>query len=366
MFSTDQYRVFSGEHVDRVLSRPRRLLHEGRIADADAAYREVLLSQPDLKQAWIEYFDLLRHSRRFSDARVLAARAEERFSGEALGPALSGAALVELGHYREGLAALEEASRRDPDMGMVWHEAGYAAYRLGELSRALMALDRAFALQPRSGTLHLRGKVLRQAGHYLAAEVSFEGAAEAAEFAEQRWEAERQISVTRRYAAFPGSRPDRIAPPRRWFADTGAVPLTGLGAAPQPTDETMVDGLAQLAVEEGWRFTAVVPADAWSGWSRLAAVLNIPVDPAGDRSTDGVPLVVVRTPNRDVADWGERLHRVAAGRRGLTFAMHQPLDVPSADVIGLLDGPESAVLDPAFAAEAVQHPEGRLRGRVLR
>jgi hypothetical protein len=42
MFSTGQYRVFSGEHSDRILSRPRRLLHEGRTHDADVAYRTVL------------------------------------------------------------------------------------------------------------------------------------------------------------------------------------------------------------------------------------------------------------------------------------------------------------------------------------
>ncbi len=100
-------------------------------------------------------------------------------------------------------------------MAMVWHEAGYAAWRLGELSRALMALDRAFALEPHSGTLHLRGKVLRQAGRYLAAEVAFEGAAQAAEFVIQREAAEREIAITRRYAAFPGTKPETLstAPP---------------------------------------------------------------------------------------------------------------------------------------------------------
>ena len=89
-----------------------------------------------------------------------------RFGDDALGPALRGAALSELGRYRDGLPALEEAAARDPNLGIVWHEAGYAAYRLGEYSRALMALDRAFALEPHSGTPSPQGKVLRQAGRY--------------------------------------------------------------------------------------------------------------------------------------------------------------------------------------------------------
>src|SRR5262245_27509663 len=186
MHSTDQFRVFSGAPVDRLLSRPRRLLQESRMEEAEAAYQALLATHADLKQTWVEYFALLRHAQRHDEALALSERAAAQFGDDALPSALKGAALVELGRYREGLTALDEAARLDPDLGLVWHEAGYAAFRIGELSRALMALDRAFALEPHGGTLHLRGQVLRQAGRYLAAEVAFEGAAQAAEFPAQR------------------------------------------------------------------------------------------------------------------------------------------------------------------------------------
>lgn len=364
MFTTGQYRVFSGEHADRVLSRPRRLLREGRTDDADAAYRGVLGQEPELRTAWLEYFDLLRHTHRFEEALDLSERALQQFRDDALGPALHGAALVELGRYRDGLAALEEAAQRDPDFGMVWHEAGYAAYRLGEYSRALMALDRAFALAPHSGTLHLRGKVLRQAGRYLAAEVSFEGAAEAAEFPEQKFEARRQVAVTRRYAAFQGVRPESLSLPRRWFAETGAVPLTATAAVPPPSDGQLLENFAQLTREQGWEFSALVSSDGWDGWVLLSAALKIPL--VATLPATGIPLLASRRPDGTDAGWTKSGADIANAGRGLSLALHQLPDQEPADVFGLLVGAGGALCDLAFAAEGVQHPEGRLRDRKLR
>jgi tetratricopeptide (TPR) repeat protein len=365
MFSTGQYRVFSGEHSDRILSRPRRLLHEGRAQDADLAYRTVLEQEPDLRAAWLEYFGLLRHHHRFEDALDLSERAMSRFGDDALGPALRGAALVELGRYRDGLAALEEAAARDPNLGMVWHEAGYAAYRLGEYSRALMALDRAFALEPHSGTLHLRGKVLRQAGRYLAAEVSFEGAAEAAEFPEQRAEAERQVRVTRRYAAFPGQRPDNIPLPRRWFAETGAVPLTATSSVAPPTEGQLLDAFAQLTREQGWRFTCLISTDNWEGWRRLSTALDIPLLDGLPSDPSPVPLLVARRPDGTDSRWSAANADLACLGRGVSLALQQVPDVEAADIFGVLVGAGGAACDLPFATEAAQHPEGRLQRRVL-
>ena len=50
MYSTDQFRVFTGEAPDRILSRPRRLTQEGRLREAEAAYRELLHTNPDMPQ----------------------------------------------------------------------------------------------------------------------------------------------------------------------------------------------------------------------------------------------------------------------------------------------------------------------------
>jgi len=363
MYSTDQFRVFSGAAADRLLSRPRRLAQENRPADAERAYQELLLTNPDLRQAWLELFSLFRLAGRHAEALALAERSVLEFGDLGLGTTLRGAALVELGRFREGLSALDDAARLDPDSGLVWHEAGYAAFRLGELSRALMALDRAFALEPHGATLQLRGRVLRQAGRYLAAEVAFEGAAQAAEFPAQRSAAEAEIRVTRRFAAFPGSKPEALPPARRWFAEQGAVVLTGM-PGPPAAEADLVQGLAQLTRDLGWRFTTVMPLDAWPGWYDLAQSLDVPITTALPADAPAVPLVVTRNPAA-APRWRELGESVASSGRGATLALLQPEGLPPADIAGQLAGLPPRALDLAFAVETARHPEGRLAHRVM-
>src|SRR2546421_518358 len=237
MRTTASFELFPDAPSERVMVRARYLAREGRLVDAERAYRDVLAQHPDLKGGWAECFELLRGQGRRDDALRLAEGARAQFGDSAFALALKGAALIELERYRDALGTLEQAVEADPDLGVVWHELGYAAFRLGDRTRALLALDRAFALEPHTETLRLRGRILRDAGRYQAAEVAYEGAAQAAEHAEQREAAEREILVTRRYAFYAPRRPEDLAPAERWFAETGSVVLaaaaglTAVGAA---------------------------------------------------------------------------------------------------------------------------------------
>lgn len=362
---TSQFRLFATEPGERVLARPRHLLQEGRHAEAERAYLGVLQERPDLALAWGEYFQLLRGERRFEEALALAGRAARHVEDGAFTDALTGAALVELGRYREGLAALERAAGRAPDLALVWHEAGYAAYRLGEPARALAALDRAFALEPHSGTLHLRGRILQDAGRFLAAEVAFTAALEAAELPVQQAEAERQLGVTRRLASF-GMRPAALGPHRRWFAETGGIPLCGPGRMPGADEATTLRAFAALAGELGWSFTAVIPTDAWPGWQLLADLLDIPLVPDPGDEWPGVPLVAAHRVPSGGARWIGHLDRIARSRSGLGFVLDHDPGAEPVDVAGRLDGLGGPWPDPATALQAAKHPEGRLWGRRLR
>lgn len=363
MFTTAQFKVFAGQPEERSLSRPRHLLRDGDRTQAEAAYREVIETEPQLKAAWAEYFQLLRAEGRFDDALALANRATRYFEQDAFSGALLGAALVEMGRLREALRHLQASAEQDPDFGMVWHEMGYAAYRLGEHTHALLALDRAFALDPRSGTLHLRGKILRNAGHYLAAEVAFTGAAEAAEFPEQRIEAERQIGITRRHAAF-GGKPAEQDRAQRWFAEHGTALLCN-GPGDVAQDEELMLGFANLIDEAGWNFTVMTAADDWEGWETLSTRLEVPMVPALQPAFGMVPLVVARKPRGQEDRWRHAVRGVEASGAGLVFVLEQPEDQPSADVIGRLAGGDSCGLDLEFALETARHPEGRLANRKL-
>src|SRR3989442_3060097 len=253
MRTTASYDLFPDAPSERAMARARWLAREGRVADAEAAYRDVLATHPDLKPCWAEYFELLRRSGRGEDALRLAGRAFAQFGATGFALALEGAALMELERIPDALASLERAAEADPDLALVWHELGVAAWKLGDGNRALLALDRAFALEPHTETLRLRGRILRAAGRYPAAEVAFEGAAQAAEHPEQREEAERESATTRRYGFYAPRRPDQLSPAERWFADTGTVVLTPDAGPVAPSDAVLVKAFFEVARDSGWR-----------------------------------------------------------------------------------------------------------------
>ncbi|HET7041896.1 MAG TPA: hypothetical protein VFI13_07745, partial [Gemmatimonadales bacterium] len=274
--------------------------------------------------------------------------------------ALVGAAHVELGHWTEGLDWIQKAIALDPDLAVAWHEAGYAAWKAGEHGQALMAVDRAFALDPHGSTLDLRGRILRDAGRYLAAEVAFTGAAEAAEFNDQRRHAEHEVRVTRRYAAYHGHRPAALPVHRRWFAETGGTCLTAAGGEPPPSDGAIIQAFIEMAEEEGWRFTRIVAGDDWQGWMSLHRLLT--TDAVGD-----IPLAVTKSPAEACQSCLDTLAAIPASGRGISFALRTPYALETTiDVVGRISDAGGGKVDVAGALEMVRHPEGRLAGRVLK
>lgn len=370
MRNTASYNLFPDAPTERRMARARWLAREGRLGDADAAYRAVLAEHPDFKDCWAEYFELLRRNRQLADALALADAATDRFGAGAFSHTLRGAALIELGRYPEALAALEQALEYDPDLALAWHELGLAAHRLGDGNRALLALDRAFALEPHTATLKLRGRVLRGAGRYVAAEVSFEGAAEAAEHDEQRADARREVTVTRRYALWSPRRPADLSPAEAWFAETGAVVLAAVPAAAPPADDALVAAFVELAHDRGWRFGQVVAVGpAGPAWPGLAGTLAAPLVPAREFDPAAVPLVVTAEPADP--EWLRLVTTVDRHGTGLAFALQhpaEPVGAAQADVVGVLtdDGRRRAgAADPARAVSQAQHPAARVAGRRL-
>ena len=375
MRTTASYDLFPDAPSERAMARARWLAREGRTADAESAYVSLLASHPDLKVCWAEYFELLRASGRAAAALELAERARAQFGETGFALTLQGAALVELGRYPDALAALERAVEADPDLAPVWHELGLAAYKLGDKNRALLALDRAFALEPHTETLKLRGRVLRDAGRYQAAEVAFEGAAQAAEHAEQRADAEREIAATRRYAFYAPRKPDDLGPAERWFADTGSVVLAPDAGPVPPGDETLVATFAEVAEDSGWRFGQVIAMDpSLPVWTDLAERVGAPL--AGPAALDPTicPLVVSTVALPNDRTWARLATAVQEQGAGLLFVLEHPAETaPGAgggpDVIGVLTDAGQRRMrapNPAHALSEAQHPGARLAGRRLR
>ncbi len=364
MIGSRAHEVFDAGPEERALARPRHLAREGRAAEAEMAYRAALTEQPGLDAGWIEWFQLLSVEQRWDAALELAREVQSRGGRSALALTLAGAALGGQGRHREGLIELERAIATDPDFAPVWFEIGRAAFRLGEYARALLALDRAFALDPGPETLYLRGEVLRSAGRYTAAEVAFEGAGQTAESPEQRLAADDQIRVTRRYAALSAGRPDQLGLAERWFADGGGVPLCRQGQSLPASDGEILDGFVRLARSSGWQFTELRRIDTWNGWADLAAALELPL--ASEPMEPGaVPLVVAVRPAGADEAWQQALRMVHGQGRGLIFVLIQPEGDTGADVAGTFEAMPASLPDPSLAQLCARHPESRLRGRVL-
>src|SRR5712692_5158593 len=357
MRTTASFELFPDAPSERAIARARYLVREGRAADAEQAYRDVLAEHPDLKSGWAECFELLRDQGRREDALRLAEGARAQFGDQAFALALKGAALIELERYREALATLE---------------LGFAAFRLGDKNRALLALDRAFALEPHTETLRLRGRILRDAGRYQAAEVAFEGAAQAAEHGEQREEAEREIATTRRYVFYAPRRPDQLSPAERWFADTGTVVLTPDAGPVPPSDAVLVKAFFEVARDSGWRFGQVVAlGPALPAWEELARSLHAPLVARTAFDPEATPLVVAARPLAADANWAQLGAAVRQRGSGLVFVLEHPAEDPaetSADVIGVLTDAGQRRLrmpNPAHAMAEAQHPAARCAGRRL-
>jgi len=373
MRTTASYDLFPDARSERALARARWLAREGRVQDAQAAYDELLAAKPELKAGWAEYFELLRAGGRGAEALQLADRARATFGETGFSFTLRGAALTELGRYLEALAELERAVEADPDLAIVWHELGYAAYRLGDRNRALLALDRAFALEPHTDTLKLRGQILRDAGRYQAAEVAFEGAAQAAEHAEQRADAEREIATTRRYGFFAPRRPEDLSASERWFADTGSIVLAPTPGPVAPSDETIVATFAEVAANSDWHFGQVIQlGPEFPAGTDLADRLGAPLVTPAELDPAVCPLIVGLRPLPADRGWNDTVAKVTSQQIGLVFALEHPSEEPAtvtSDVIGVLtDGGtrRERAPNPAQALQDARTPSARLAGRRLR
>lgn len=350
---TSSFAVFRADPGEQDLSKARWYGRDGKIEAAVQEYRAALQRNPDMAAGWMELFELLRRAGRLDEALQVALESGRQFGPEAAMPlALEGAALAELGRVKEAVASLEGALERDGNLALAWHELAYAAYRVGEFARALLALDRAFALEPHTDTLMLRGRILREAGQYEAALVAFEAAHQSAEHDVPKRDAEREMAATRRAAALGGKRPRDFTARERLFAETGsAVLIADANGDPAEQLSRAVLAVPALVRHVGWHPGAVagvrdldLPLAQYLAHALGAhLVAAAALDPA-DR-----PLVVTIS-NNGAAEWEKQTQRLVRWRAGTSLALVQaPGTGDPADLVGIV-----RALAPEQAAAAAQ------------
>lgn len=370
MRTTSSFEIFPTDASEQDLAKARWHRQEGRAGEAEAAYRSVMERQPGLRTSWTECFDLLRQAGRADDALALAVDAERRFSAEAFPIALKGAALIEQRRFQEALAALETAVERDPYLALTWHELGNAAFRLGDGSRALLALDRAFALEPHTETLTLRGRILRETGELYAATVAFEAAMHSATHDEQRTEIEGEILLTQRLGDFAPRRLKELTPGERWFAEHGVVVLAATGgAAAPPLAAHLVEAFIQLADDRDWHFGQLLAHGTSPLWPILSERLGLSCEPLGQADPTRAPLLVAERPPADDPRWDAAAQAIEAAGRGAVFTVWHPAAAPTTvHVVGGLEHegkPLDLRVSPASAIVMAQHPGAGVNSRDL-
>ena len=272
------------------------------------------------------------------------------------------AALIEQRRFQEALEALEVAVERDPGLALTWHELGYAAHRIGDGSRALLALDRAFALEPHTETLTLRGRILREWGEFYAATVAFEAAMHSATHDGQRTEIQREAHVTQRLGDFAPRRPSELTRAERWFAEHGTVVLAAVDgeAEPPPTNGELVQAFLALARDRDWSFGQVIGVGQHALWATVGNDFGLAVDSPDQVDVERVPLILAERPPKDNLQWGSLVDSVRNRGRGLIFILWHPADEAShADVVGGLEengDPLPLRIDSADALVMAQHP----------
>ena len=339
---SSSFAVFRADPEEQDLARARWLTRDGRTEAAEREYRTVLAARPDLAAGWIELVELLRRDNRHQAALDVATDAEAHFGPAAAMPlVLKGAALSEMGRTREAVKALEAALERDGNLALAWHELAYAAFKVGEFSRALLALDRAFALEPHIDTLLLRGRILREAGQYEAAEVAFDAAQQATDHDIPKRDAEREGLATRRAAALGGKRPAAFTVRERVFVETGTAvidagkPDAGLSAELLAGCIATLPGLVAAA---GWKPAVVASAAGVDGVLALALAKALGAHTAVIAAIDPAdrPLIVTLL-NDGNAEWAKQAKRLARWSAGATFALVQVPGAPDpADVAGAI------------------------------
>jgi tetratricopeptide (TPR) repeat protein len=359
---TSSFAVFRFDPGEKDLAKARWFGREGKIDAAESEYRAALSRNADLASAWLELFELLRRAGRLEDALALAHDAREHFGPAAAMPlALQGAALVDLGRLREATRALEGALERDGNLALAWHETAYAAFRAGQYGRALLALDRAFALEPHVDTLLLRGRILRATGQYDAAVVAFEAAMQSAEHDIPRRDAEREIAATRRTATFEDRRPAELTARERVFADTGSVVLDDAEAPGYLTEPPQPAGVSEalavlpaFAQEAGWRVGAVAGVTTGdSGFAQtIAQRLGVPVVAAAALDPADRPLLVTCY-NDGGVDWAKQTGRLARWRGGVMLALSQAVGCADPADVLLTARPLAGADDGRALAQAV-------------
>jgi len=137
----------------------------GRLAEAEAVYRQIIAQQPDFAEAHSNLGNVLRNRGEFAGAIESCQRAVSLKPDLFAAYNNLGNALVEAGRLGDGIAAFRRAIEIAPNVASIHYNLGNALKEAGDWNGAIESFRDAIALQPELAEAHNNlGTVLKDAG----------------------------------------------------------------------------------------------------------------------------------------------------------------------------------------------------------
>ena len=137
-----------------LLARAIALHRDGRPADAEAVYRQILETSPDDFAALHLLGVALHQQGRNEAAATSIARALDLNANDAAAHSNLSLALRDLGRYGEALASIDRAIAIAPDLAQSWNNRGNVLRAMRRELDALESYERAIACKPDHGVAH--------------------------------------------------------------------------------------------------------------------------------------------------------------------------------------------------------------------
>jgi len=163
--------------IDQLMQTALRKHQDGRLAEAEALYRQVLTQQPDHADA-LHFLGVAAHQEgRNEPAEALIRRAIALRPGYAEAYSNLGAVLTQQGKLDEAVSAYRDAIRCKPGHAQAYANLGAALSVQGKLDEAAAACRQAIALMPGFAEAHSNlGAALKESGRFTEAVAAYEQA----------------------------------------------------------------------------------------------------------------------------------------------------------------------------------------------
>ena len=147
--------------LQQIFNQARAQQRQGKLAEAEALYRQALAQAPDTVDAWIDHGVTLQGLGRLREALASYDQAVTRMPGHAAGWYNRALVLLALSQPAQALESFDKVLMHEPRHANAWRARARAFFALGRSREALESLDQALDIAPgHVDTMYQRAAIL--------------------------------------------------------------------------------------------------------------------------------------------------------------------------------------------------------------